>query len=50
MRTKQELSIWVKVGLEVMTMKEFSIFPKAPDLVSYQDTHWVGESYPSADF
>ena len=47
----QVLSLWVRVGLEMMAMKGCSGFPKAPALLEphrqivwchIQDTHWAG--------
>ena len=45
------LPLRVRVDMEAMTMKKYSILPNAPepldDLISYRDIHWE-ESYPSA--
>ena len=38
MRPKQVLTLWVRVDLKVIAMKEYSILPKALQLKSH---HWM---------
>ena len=50
--------LWVRLDMGVMSMKEYSAFPKAPALLEphhqivlghIQDTCWRWGSYPSAE-
>ena len=50
MEPYQVLPLRVRVDQGVIAMKGYSTFPKVLySLVPYQDTHWVGRSYASAE-